>query len=80
MHRYRLMLLVLSSVLIASGSLQAQLRRTSMRASDFQRAGLEVAWDSQVELDRQRSSAGGMQLQERQLIFSVVGLLLANCF
>ena len=63
MHRYRLMLLVLSSVLIASGSLQAQLRRTSMRASDFQRAGLEVAWDSQVELDRQRSSAGGMQLQ-----------------
>ncbi|MCP4191467.1 MAG: PQQ-binding-like beta-propeller repeat protein [Planctomycetaceae bacterium] len=63
MLRYRKSCLVLPFALFVCSTAWGQLGRSFSRPSDYRRAGLEVAWTSQAELDRDRSAAANAHLQ-----------------
>lgn len=63
MHQYRLASLVLFAILTICPGADAQIRRTALRTSDYQRAGLEVAWTAQVEIDPLRTFANDLSVK-----------------
>ncbi|MDG2380790.1 MAG: PQQ-binding-like beta-propeller repeat protein [Pirellulaceae bacterium] len=63
MLRYHKSCLVLPFLLLVCSSAWGQLRRSFSGPTDYRRAGLEVAWTSQAELDRDRSAAANAHLQ-----------------